>query len=70
MPISGVTPQSENGFTAAWGLGLEYMFTDISACVPSSSASQGVGSDATTGRTKIDHVLRERPGSASNRFWG
>ena len=51
---SGVASQSENGFTAAWGLGLEYMLTDMFGLRAEYERFQGVGSNASTGRSKID----------------
>jgi OmpA-OmpF porin, OOP family len=51
---SGIAGQSENGFTAAFGAGLEYMFTDALGLRGEWERLQKVGHDTSTGRTKID----------------
>jgi len=51
---AGIASQSENGFTAAWGVGLEYMFTNMFGMRAEYERFQGVGDSSTTGRSKID----------------
>jgi OOP family OmpA-OmpF porin len=51
---SGITSASDNGINGAFGVGLEYMFTDTFGMRAEFERFTAVGNDATTGETSIN----------------